>query len=674
MTSRVQGNKRGTTTGSSIAVTLDSAPTAGNVLIACIATLASINDTVASISQTGVTWKLAKAIYNYASLPEFYVRTEIWYGAVGAGASASLTVNLTGNADSGGVADICEYSGVGPNVYVDAEDTFTGNSDSPYAGPTGTTAQASELVIAATAIALYSQSTPQSGFNLLDGAVYQSVSLAYLEKIVTSTASFGTGTTAAGSSYWAGVIVTFASCIDGSVEAANSGTTITLPITTVNPDDVIIVAVGTINTQANGTYINVSGNPSSSPSLTWTRRKQQHARFGTLGNYTYHDLEEWWAYAGSNTGLITVTVTLTGTPNSIGWGIAFGVSGIDTTGATPYDPNAGLPAAGSGTAANPSESVSTTHANDFIFGLLINNDNGHIPTAGSGFTGIQLGYQYGSEYKTVSSAQSSSSVGFTEVIANWVEIADALVFLSSTGPTLVTVTDTLSLSDTVLTNKKLSVVDSLGLNDSPRANKKLGVSDALSIVDSALSLKKLQASDLLSLVDAVLTNKSVQVSDVISLLDAALAAKKLSITDAIAILDNVYANKTLQVSDVITLLDAVNVRVTVEAVEAKAADGDVLLPPVLRYQKATYSGLKLVGSVKHRTSASLVLKGQILHNARLSAELRIGVQQRSTLKACMLGTCLHPVSLEARLRGHNYSLVTIWFLLEDAEDEDDDEE
>jgi len=76
----------GGTNTNALAVTLGSTPTNGNLLIACIDRDAT--GAITSITQTGVTWsQLATSGTSTAPV------VEIWKGVVGAGASASLTIN-----------------------------------------------------------------------------------------------------------------------------------------------------------------------------------------------------------------------------------------------------------------------------------------------------------------------------------------------------------------------------------------------------------------------------------------------------------------------------------------------------------------------------------------------------------------------------------------------------
>lgn len=205
---RVQGNARGTSATSTISVTMASTPTNGNVLVAII----GISNwyapllNVSSINQTGVTW--TKQISETES--NYYSDIEIWLGVVSSGASTSITINLSGAPYPGAVADVCEYSGVATTSFLDKTAVNTDSTQYPDTGTTGTTTQATELWIGGCmSVANATQSSPRNGFALLDGAVYSTyMSLAYLEKIVSSTGTANSGTTT-GIQRWAGCIATF---------------------------------------------------------------------------------------------------------------------------------------------------------------------------------------------------------------------------------------------------------------------------------------------------------------------------------------------------------------------------------------------------------------------------------------------------------------------------------
>ena len=208
--------------------------------------------------------------------------------------------------------------------------------------------------------------------------------------------------------------------LDGSAQKSYSGTTIVFSglaiLTTSIDNDIIIVTVGARTTSA--PYVTVSS-ISSTPTLTWTLRRQKQQ---TNSSTVWQDLEEWYTVWTSH-GELSITVTLSGTP-SYGKGVAFGISGANT--ATIFDSNAGANPTGSGNSADPTVSITTSNANDFIFGLETTT-NANIATPGSGFTNIQQIENLGTEYKIVSATQSGATVNFIVATGLWCMIADAIM-------------------------------------------------------------------------------------------------------------------------------------------------------------------------------------------------------------------------------------------------------
>jgi hypothetical protein len=201
---RVQGPIRNTTTGTAISVTLDSTPISGNILIAGIGMQHSSFISVASITQTGVTWVLGKQEESFA-----YLASEIWVGTVGAGASSTLTVNLAATASSGAIANVAEYHGL--NGTIDQTAAQVGSTTNPKTGTTATTTLDNELCIGVTTTNNMVQTTGTgiNGFLLEDGAIYSGTATTYLERVVNETDTYTSSPTVASLAAYAGCIVTF---------------------------------------------------------------------------------------------------------------------------------------------------------------------------------------------------------------------------------------------------------------------------------------------------------------------------------------------------------------------------------------------------------------------------------------------------------------------------------
>lgn len=164
-----------------------------------------------------------------------------------------------------------------------------------------------------------------------------------------------------------------------------------------------------------------------------------------------------------------------------------------------------------------------------------------------------------------------------------VVVADAYI-----GPeeevTLKTVTDSLLLTDSVLSNKTFSVSDMIGLSDVILRNKTLVVTDSVGandavlgnksplIVADAVSLSELinviteamlkTVTDQVSLSDGAKVLKQLGVSDAVTLVDGVNVTERiLRVLDAVALADTLHVNKFLQVTEAISLAEVVQVGV-----------------------------------------------------------------------------------------------------------------
>jgi hypothetical protein len=219
---RVQGPCRGTTTGSSISITMDQSPTNGNVIVLDVGTVnqyAEGASVVTSVSQPGVTWSKQYSFNLGSSSLVTVVDSEIWYGVIGASAGTTISITLSKDATWGGVADACEYSGMLTSGYYDQMHMY-GNIGVPTldTGTTPMTTQANELWIAVITQCTISTnlSSPTNGFTLLDGVQSSDCACGYLEKIVTSTGQADVALTGENNNYgWTGIIITFKAASPG---------------------------------------------------------------------------------------------------------------------------------------------------------------------------------------------------------------------------------------------------------------------------------------------------------------------------------------------------------------------------------------------------------------------------------------------------------------------------
>lgn len=228
-TVRVQGNARGANTSSPLSVVLASAPSVGNLLVLCFGGSGSSDNhtIISSITDTNVVWSQVATV-QYDGQGGYTANTEIWVGVVSAGAQDTYSVAFSGTV-FGAIADICEYSGLLTADYLDQTATNQGNSASTDTGTTIATTQADELWVGSTFAVGYNnaapQTTPTNSFTLLDGEAdgANTCSLAYLEKIVSSTGAANSGTTITnGAEQWAGCIVTLKASAGDSISPTYS--------------------------------------------------------------------------------------------------------------------------------------------------------------------------------------------------------------------------------------------------------------------------------------------------------------------------------------------------------------------------------------------------------------------------------------------------------------------
>jgi len=313
---RVQGNARGTGTSSPIAVTIGSTPTSGNVLVAVISSGSSTAyRTVSSITETNVVWTYQIRSQHY----EFsYMQVEIWVGVVSASASTSVSVAFSGSMNKGGVVDICEYSGVATSSFLDQTATSGGRNSPSNTGTTATTTLANELWIGG--ISWYyitKQSSPTNGFAMLDGDVYTQGSCAYLEKIVSATATANSGTSGADNEGWAGAIATFKASAETTPPTYSSiASNATLRNTAVNcsvtwTDETNISGV-IFGCNFTGSWVNQTW--TSSWTVWLTTKSARYDYLTTLGTLVgAADQWEMWCNDTSNnwnnTGVQTITTT-----------------------------------------------------------------------------------------------------------------------------------------------------------------------------------------------------------------------------------------------------------------------------------------------------------------------------------------------------------------------------
>lgn len=196
----------GGTNGTSLALTFDSTPTAGNTLViaaACTGTTSLLK----MADQTGLTWLGFTGPINNGTQMIFVGRV--------ASSIASATVTLTSPASQALVLVGAEYHGT--NMRPDKAVSASGNSASPASGATETTSNANELWVGAISvrgtnantIGTYTNSFTEVGqTNTTNGTTNNDRTVALTERIVTSTGTANSGATVT-SNFWVAVALTF---------------------------------------------------------------------------------------------------------------------------------------------------------------------------------------------------------------------------------------------------------------------------------------------------------------------------------------------------------------------------------------------------------------------------------------------------------------------------------
>lgn len=217
--------------------------------------------------------------------------------------------------------------------------------------------------------------------------------------------------------------------LDGYAKNAGGGNSTggTVTFSNTNAGDLVEIVVFA---EANGK----AGSPFSitsltSPSLTWTRRKQFQS---TLNGGSF--IEKWYAVASGVLTNEVITFTFNATMDDYA-AYARGWSGADTV--TPYDTNASLPVTNSNnTNSAPTDSgCSTTAANAVITSDVGSGNFGNTFVVPSGFTTCgasastpngTLGAEASGAYQIETSAQTSLTITWGNSLTNWLAIVDAV--------------------------------------------------------------------------------------------------------------------------------------------------------------------------------------------------------------------------------------------------------
>lgn len=187
----------------SLAASFSGASTNGNYLVAALNVQTGGGPTVTPPAG----WSLAVTVNGTGT------RTAIYYRE-NAPATTTVTFTLTNNPISATLV-IAEYSSVRTSSPLDVTASNSGSGTSLTTGTTGTTAQGSELIIAAvgnTPGGVNTFSSPLNGFSIVNQITEASdrfSSVAMLARVVSSVSTYSSGATSSASQPWAAAIATF---------------------------------------------------------------------------------------------------------------------------------------------------------------------------------------------------------------------------------------------------------------------------------------------------------------------------------------------------------------------------------------------------------------------------------------------------------------------------------
>lgn len=204
LTSVVQSKPASGTASNSPSVTLDSTPTAGNMLVVCFAWI-SVGAAISITPDSNLNSAFAQIVDNSNTS----CRTFAKYRVMGAGETKTYAATLSSAVTDWAVHAI-EFSGVHTTVPLDKSASNTGTTTTVDSGTTATTTEAAELWLAFLANrGGVSQSSPTNSFSLILGPTTAvDITLETYTKEVAATGAANAAATIA-SNPWNGQIGTF---------------------------------------------------------------------------------------------------------------------------------------------------------------------------------------------------------------------------------------------------------------------------------------------------------------------------------------------------------------------------------------------------------------------------------------------------------------------------------
>jgi len=127
----------------------------------------------------------------------------------------------------------------------------------------------------------------------------------------------------------------------------------------------------------------------------------------------------------------------------------------------------------------------------------------------------------------------------------------------TSGATVVTVTDSVSLNDVALSHKNLSIQDNVSSTETLLSHKNFLLTETLSLTDNVYRNKVFSIHENINVSDQVYRNKIIVISDEVSSLETVTVITEIIhvISDVIGVSDEIIVNKQFAISDNINVVD-----------------------------------------------------------------------------------------------------------------------
>lgn len=125
------------------------------------------------------------------------------------------------------------------------------------------------------------------------------------------------------------------------------------------------------------------------------------------------------------------------------------------------------------------------------------------------------------------------------------------------GVTEVEESDSITLADSVLKSRYISVSDSLGMSDAAQLGKVLAVQDSVGLADQVSILRSILVGDSIGLQDSASVDKALLILDEVGLNDQVLLGRLMYVEDTVSAQDGVLKTRSFTLEDAVGLQDLV---------------------------------------------------------------------------------------------------------------------